>query len=173
MLPMPPLMPAVLNLAIRAIGSVAGLFSKPAREWWERRQISPATGNRLSILVAKISGDSNADSNHHSIREAIRTAMADGVNVIGWSEVLPLGGGLDELAHAKAKILARKWLKSKRCDLLISGRMKSANVVSLRFTMLNQQQPSLTEPIHGPQTYNLPSIPWIFQPHSSITWAPQ
>ena len=47
-------------------------------------------------------------------------------------------------------------MKAKNCDLLISGRMKSANVVSLRFTPLNSVQPSADELITGPQTYALP-----------------
>ncbi|MDR3484296.1 MAG: hypothetical protein P4M05_05220, partial [Bradyrhizobium sp.] len=153
---MSPFVSALLNLAIKAIGSVVGVFSTRAGEWWERQKIAPATGRTLSILVAKISGDNAANSNHHSIREAIRNAMGDGVSVIGWPKELPVGDGLDELAHKKSESLARKWLESKRCDLLISGRMKSPNVVSLRFTTLNQQQPSVGESNLGPQTYNLP-----------------
>jgi tetratricopeptide (TPR) repeat protein len=146
-----------LNLAIRVIGWFFSLFSESAGRWWTRKQIAPASGRALSILVAKISADNSANSNHHSIREAIENAMKDSVSVIGWPYELPLGDGLDALAHEKSESLARRWLKSKKCDLLISGRMKSDNVVSLRFTTLNPEQPSITDRVQGAQTYSLPT----------------
>jgi hypothetical protein len=146
-----------LNLAIRVIGWFFNLFSESAGRWWTRKQIAPASGRALSILVAKISADNSANSNHHSIREAIENAMKESVSVIGWPYELPLGDGLDALAHEKSELLARRWLKSKKCDLLISGRMKSANVVSLRFTTLNPEQPSITDRVQGAQTYSLPT----------------
>jgi hypothetical protein len=154
---MSPLMAGILNLAFKAAGAFSGIFSKRAGAWWSRWQIPTATGKTLSILVAKISGDNAANSNHHSIREAISKAMKEGVSVIGWSEELPIGDGLDELARKQSESMARNWLKSKKCDLLISGRMKSANVVSLRFTIPAEPQPSITEPINGAQIYNLPT----------------
>jgi len=146
---------AALNLAIRAIGPILSLLGKPLNEWWKRRQINPASGEKLSILVAKLSGDNAANSHHHSIREAIERAMP-AVSVVAWPKELPIGDGLEEDAQARATNVARKWMKSKNCDLFISGRIKSSNVVSLRFIPLNSVQPSADELIHGPQTYALP-----------------
>jgi hypothetical protein len=146
---------AAINLAIKIAGAISLRFGNRLHDWWKRRQITPASGEKLSILVAKLSGDNAANSNHHSIREAIKRAMP-AVSVLAWAEELPIGDGLDEAAHARATNTARRWMKSKNCDLLISGRIKSSNVVSLRFIPFNSVQPSTDELIRGPQTYALP-----------------
>src|SRR5262249_1076655 len=88
------------------------------------------------------------------IREAIAAAMPE-VSVIGWPNELSIGDGLDESAQLSARNTARRWMKQKNCHLLVSGRMKSANVVSLSFTPFDEEEASAKELLRGTQTYTL------------------
>jgi len=125
--------------------------------WWKRWRIPAASSERISILVAKLSGDTNAHSHHHSIREAINRAMLGTVAILAWPEELPIGDGADEVARERAEETGRRWLRDQKCDLLISGRIKSSNVVSLKFTSLRSNPVSSSAKTIGlPQTYFLP-----------------
>jgi hypothetical protein len=64
-----------LSLGLKILGP-AFAFARPTLgKWWRRRQIPAASPTKISILVAKLGGDTAADSHHHSIREAIKSAM--------------------------------------------------------------------------------------------------
>jgi hypothetical protein len=144
-----------LSLGLKILGP-AFAFARPTLgKWWRRRQIPAASPTKISILVAKRGGDTAADSHHHSIREAIKSAMPGAIAVFGWPEELPVGDGLDEQAHKRAEETARAWMKSKKCSLLISGRIKSSNLISLTFTPLNSTPISSPHSVDGPQSYAL------------------
>jgi len=90
------LLQPIIALAAKFAGGLLSLLSNPLKTWWKRSKISPASGEKLSILVAKLGGDI-ANSTHLSIREAISAAMPE-VSVMGWPEELPIGDGLDDAA---------------------------------------------------------------------------
>jgi tetratricopeptide (TPR) repeat protein len=141
----------LLKPAAAIIGSIAPNFAKS----WKRWRFPAASSDRVSILVAKLSGD-QGDSHHHSIRDAIRAAASGSVAVYNWEDELPIGAGLDEEVLLRAEKTARTWLTKKRCDLLISGRVKSSNVVSLTFTPAISDNSSSFDPSKQTQSYTLP-----------------
>jgi tetratricopeptide (TPR) repeat protein len=145
-----------LSLGLKVLGAAIGFARPKLGKWWGRRQIPAASTEKISILIAKLGSDNAANSCHHSIREAIRSAMPGTVDVIAWPEELALKDGLDEAARADANETARKWMRAKNCDLLISGRIKSSNVVSLTFTPYSPVPISRNGVIADPQSYSLP-----------------
>ena len=145
-----------LSLVLKVLGAAIAFARPKLGRWWGRRKIPAASTDRISILVAKLGGDNAANSYHQSIRELIRSAMPGTVDVIAWPEELTLKDGLDETARADANETARKWMRAKSCDLLISGRIKSSNVVSLAFTPYSLVPISRNGAIADPQSYSLP-----------------
>src|SRR6185437_1204383 len=141
------------GLAFRIFGPVLASFGGPVRVWWLQRQIRPATGEKLSVLVSRISGDGPASSNQRSIREAIAKALPE-IEVRGWPLELQIPDGEERESQASAHRLARKWLRAKNCNLLIAGRMKNNSIISLMFIPAGAPQASHKD-ISGAQTYSL------------------
>jgi hypothetical protein len=127
---MPPIQ--TLSLIEKLAGSVFSGLIPLATRWWKRFSFRAASTKRLSVLVARVAGDNSAFSNQNNIREAIRYALPE-VEVHVWHEEWRLPDGEDGAAQAAAYKTARKWLETKKCDLLIAGRAKSDGVLSLRF----------------------------------------
>jgi tetratricopeptide (TPR) repeat protein len=144
---------AIINVAVRGLSSAISPASKRLSQWWRRHQIERASGEKLAVLVCRVSGDNSATSNYLSIREAIAKAIPE-VTVHGWTDELQLPDGEERAAQAAAYQTARKWLKSKNCDLLIAGRMKSDAVISIKF-IPQRTADSSQELTSGSQTYGL------------------
>lgn len=143
----------VSNLVGRFFNAVSPLAGRLFGRWWRRYQIRTASSEKLAVLVCRVSGDNFANSNQLSIREAITEAIP-GVSVHSWPEEWQLPDGEEQAAQTAAYQTARKWLRSKNCDLLIAARMKSATVISLRFIPSGEAR-SFEEPETGSQTYAL------------------
>lgn len=143
----------VLGLIGRIAGSALSFLIPPAKRWWKRFAFRAASTKRLSILVARVAGDNSALSNQNNIREAIRYALPE-VEVLVWHEEWRLPDGEDRTAQAVAYNKARRWLETKKCDLLIAGRVKSEGVVSLRFIPATGASSS-DDPTARPLTYAL------------------
>lgn len=145
---------AILEVLGRVAGPVLRFILPKAWRWSRRYNFPAASTNRLSILVARVSGDNAGQSNYHSIREAIRETLPE-VSVYAWPEELEFRDGEDRASQAVAQQVARRWLEDKKCDLLIAARMKSPNVIQLRFipAMITQSAGTKTD---RPITYALP-----------------
>jgi tetratricopeptide (TPR) repeat protein len=148
---MPPLQ--MLSLIGKVAGSVLSPLIPPAKRWWKRFAFPAASTKRMSVLVARVAGDNSAHSNQDNIREAIRAALPE-VEVHIWHEEWQLPDGEDRAAQTAAYKTARSWLETKKCDLLIVGRMKSEGVVSLRFIPAIGASSS-DDPTTRPLTYAL------------------
>jgi tetratricopeptide (TPR) repeat protein len=148
------------NLAVRAFSPLVSAGGRSFSRWWRRHQIHRSSGEKFSVLVSRIGGDNPANSNQSNICEAIANAMPE-LGVYTWPEEWVLPDGEQGAAATAAYQTARRWLKSKRCDLLITGRMKSETVISLKFIpslVAQSSQPlrALTKEPRDTQTYALP-----------------
>jgi tetratricopeptide (TPR) repeat protein len=155
----------IAGLVVAAI--VALVAAIPFARWLSRKRLPRAPEDRITILLAKIEGDASATT-QQTLRECISKNLQNGVAIIALGESIRLGSGLHETAEAEALRGAHNLLKSKNADLLIWGRLKSPDVVSLRFTPAEQQYTQ-------PQTYTLThdslELPTQFISHLGITIA--
>jgi tetratricopeptide (TPR) repeat protein len=104
------------------------------RRFIARWRVPEASGPKIGLLVARLSGDKRDDSLRETVREAIKKELGEAIEIILWPEPLRLGDGRDSDDEARARAKAQKWLASKRCDLLLWGRVKGDKTLSLRFT---------------------------------------
>jgi tetratricopeptide (TPR) repeat protein len=132
-----------------ALAGILGLLAASRiKTWLEHRRIKSPTEHKVTLLLAKLDGDTPSASMRETVRECIERELRRGVLVLKWPTALKLGDGLHEIAEAQALKTAHAWLRSKHADLLIWGRLKSPSIVSLRFTPAERDY---TEP----QTYSL------------------
>jgi hypothetical protein len=143
----------LLGLMGKMAGAALSFLAPPTSRWWKRFRFRAASTTRMSVLVARVAGDNSAHSHQNNIREAIRFALPE-VEVHVWHEVWQLPDGEDRTAQATAYKIARNWLRSKKCDLLIAGRTKSDGVLSLRF-IASTGATSSEDPTARPLTYAL------------------
>ncbi|MEI9922674.1 MAG: hypothetical protein WDN50_03025 [Bradyrhizobium sp.] len=122
----------VLGIIGKMAGAVLSLAGPPAMRRWKRFVFPAASTKKMSVLIARVAGDSSAFSNQNNIREAIRDTLPE-VEVHVWHEEWQLPDGEDRAAQTAAYKTARRWLNATKCDLLIAGRMKSGSVISLKF----------------------------------------
>ena len=97
---------------------------------------------KINILLARLQ-DKNDDSLREIVRDAITKELRDAVEIIPWPEAPPFA-----LALAQSK--ARKWLRSKSCDVFLWGREIGDKTLALRFTVLTGPDPEV-------QSYGLTS----------------
>jgi tetratricopeptide (TPR) repeat protein len=114
------------------------LFWSPVRRLLVRLRIRRASGLRIAVLVAKLEDDTPANSIRQVVIETIERELKESIHIIRWSEALYLQDGNHVESEAAARRRAIAWLKDKRCDILIWGRIKSSNVVALRFSLSDQ-----------------------------------
>jgi tetratricopeptide (TPR) repeat protein len=107
-------------------------------------------------MVASIEGDTAEHSARETIRDSLKTHLGDKLEIVVLPETLRLTDGHDQDAEAKARTQARKWLKEKRCDLIIWGRIKAPNILALRVTAADLFESSLTTYSLSPTTLDLP-----------------
>ena len=138
------------------MGQFAGLAAPGARSFWRRWRFPSSSGEKISIVVTKISGDNAAASYQHSIVEAIQRALPEVVEVFRWHEELRIDDGHHEVARASAHAVARRILKTKNFTLLISGRVKSQNLLALEITSPHPDSAASKDSFGGQQSYQLP-----------------
>ena len=85
-------------------------------------------------MIAEITGDHD-NSIRETIRETLKRELGQAVEIVIWHEPLILADGHDDDAEAQAEATAQDWLKKKKCDILLWGRVKSNDVISLRTTV--------------------------------------
>jgi len=101
--------------------------------WRARRRIRRASGKRLTVLIARFSGDPTGTV-QAIVRDSLRQEFGGSVQLIVWPEEVVLDDGAVEDAEDKARRQAQAWLSKKNADILVWGRRKSETVVSLRST---------------------------------------
>ena len=97
-------------------------------------RIPAASGQEIGLLVARLDGDKAGNPLRETVREAIKEDLGQAIEIILWPEALQLGEGRDSDTEIRVAAKAQKWLASKKCDLLLWGRVKGDRTLSLRFT---------------------------------------
>ena len=125
--------------------------------WFVQWRLKINSEKRITLLIAKLDGDNTSGTLRETIIDAIREQISDSVAVYRWPDPLTLENGIDEEAEERARKKAIRWLKKKRCDLLIWGRVKADNNVSLRFTPAEIDEAKPRTYILTPGTLELPA----------------
>jgi tetratricopeptide (TPR) repeat protein len=118
--------------------------------WFVQWRLKINTEKRITLLIARLDGDNTSGALRETIIDAIKRQIYNSVAVYRWPDSLTLDSGIDEEAEERARKKALSWLRKKRCDLLIWGRVKADNIISLRFTPAEKDEAQ-------PQTYVLTS----------------
>lgn len=147
-------------LLVKAVEKVLGAVSERLLDRYRRHAIRRGSGEKIHILLARLAEDTPTDAYRTTVFETIRKELGDAVELTNWPDAFTLGDGheydIERRSHEKAQVL----LKSRNCDLLISGRVKGRDehgtVLSLRFTVAertggNPESYKLTE------TFDLPA----------------
>ena len=117
-----------------------------------RRDIRRGSNQKISILLARLADDTTTDSFRTTLFETIRRELGDAVELTNWPDIEILGDGYQYDIERRAYEKTQKLLKDRKCDLMISGRVKgrstNATVLSLRFTVAEAEDGS-------PETYKL------------------
>jgi tetratricopeptide (TPR) repeat protein len=105
------------------------------QRWRSVGRISPASGNRISVLLIRLQGDDASQSLRQSIIDGIQRELGNTVEIIKW----PLGIADQDGHEADNERLTfsviQKWLRITSCDVAVWGRVKSNDILSLRFTV--------------------------------------
>jgi hypothetical protein len=103
-----------------------------ARFWLKKRNIERSPGDLFTFILADLVGDDSSRNHKQDVRNAIERGFY--AHIISYPQVLEIAEGSVDVERTKTEAVAQKILESKRGDLLIWGRVKSANVVVLHFT---------------------------------------
>jgi tetratricopeptide (TPR) repeat protein len=131
----------ISKIAEKIFGGSIDRAMKAFTKWRKRHVIQPAPGTKIALLLARLDGDTEHGSHRESVREAIRRELGDAVDIVLWPDALRIEERHGVDAERIAQRTAQNWLVEKRCDLLVWGRVKSSNVVSLRFTVSQMRGP--------------------------------
>src|SRR5215471_15899917 len=127
-----------VGLIVLLLSSLNGVRLAISR-WHLRRLIRPATGERIALLLARFEGDTDDNSIRQTVRESITRELGTTIDIVLWPELIRVTEGHHEDLEVAARAQAQRWLKKKRCDILLWGRLKTTGVLSLRFTVLEQE----------------------------------
>jgi tetratricopeptide (TPR) repeat protein len=125
--------------------------------WFVQWRLKINTEKRITLLIAKLDGDNSSGSLRETIIDAIKGQLSNSVAIYRWPSPLILASGIDEEAEKSAHKTATSWLKQKRCDLLIWGRVKADNVISLRFTPAEKDEAQPQTYVLTSETFELPT----------------
>jgi tetratricopeptide (TPR) repeat protein len=142
----------------KLLGGFVEHTGKTFTRWRRRSSIPAASGKKIALLLARLDGDTEMGSHRESVREAIRRELGNAVEIVLWPEALRVEEGHGREAELTAYRTAQNWLIDKRCDLLVWGRVKASNVISLRFTVSAMNGPEsnaykLTETLDLPMDF--------------------
>ena len=102
--------------------------------WRRRAAVRRASGDKITLLIARLENDRD-NRIRETIRELLKHELGQAVEIVFWPESLGLADGHDTDAEAMAERTAQRWLVNKSCDVLLWGRVKSDELVSLRTTV--------------------------------------
>jgi tetratricopeptide (TPR) repeat protein len=130
------------TIGISLLGLLAFLFRGAGiylfavyQRWRSVGRISPASGNRVSVLLIRLQGDDSSQSIRQSIIDAIRRELGDAAEIIKWPLNVPDQDG-HEAENERLKFARiQKWLKVTSCDVAVWGRVKTNDTISLRFNV--------------------------------------
>jgi tetratricopeptide (TPR) repeat protein len=131
----------ITKLGEKVFGNWIDRGAKAFTRWRKRHSIQPAPGTKVALLLARLDGDTEHGSHRESVREAIRRELGNAVDIVLWPDTLRIEEKHGVDAERVAQQTAQSWLLEKKCDLLVWGRVKSSNVVSLRFTVSEMRGP--------------------------------
>src|ERR1700722_14308457 len=77
------------KFAEKPLGLISESLLDRFRRWRAQRTIRAASGRKISIILAKITGDTSADSYRKTLHETIRGEFADAVEIVLWPATLP------------------------------------------------------------------------------------
>lgn len=127
-------------------------------------ELEPASGERLTILVARLEDDDKRDSHQsHILRSLERQFRSLGANravdVIEYGEPLSLPDiGSRHDAWLAAAELGRKWLREKNADILVWGAVTDAGkTISLRFLARETETDTASQAYRLTETTELPA----------------
>lgn len=105
------------------------------QRWRSLGRISPASGNRISVLLIRLQGDDVNQTFKQSILDTMRRELGDAIEIITWPLNIPNRDG--HTADNERLIFSRiqKWLRITSCDVAVWGRVKPNDVLSLRFAV--------------------------------------
>jgi tetratricopeptide (TPR) repeat protein len=146
----------VWKIAEKPLGWIGGPIWRAIQRKRAQNLIRGSFGGKLSIMLARLDGDTESGALRETIRETIRREFGDAVSITTWPEPLLMGEGHEYDVERGAYETAQKWLRQKGCDLLVWGRVKGQNVLSLRFTIaeIGSHDP---EPYKLTETFDLPA----------------
>jgi tetratricopeptide (TPR) repeat protein len=98
------------------------------------RALGKVSGQKIAILLPRLAGDDSACSQRETVREAIKHEFGEAVELMVWPETLTLPEGNDADAGTQSDRTARGWLEQTGCDVVVWGRVKGSNVLSLRIS---------------------------------------
>lgn len=97
-----------------------------------RRQVGRASGNRIAILIARLVGDDRFNGSRQTVLETIQARFGESVELMTWPESLAISEGHNEKSEETAGRTVREWLATTGCDVLVWGRVRGQQVLSLR-----------------------------------------
>ena len=118
---------AGLIIAFGFMGFV-GTVANAVRLWW--KMIDRAPGDRFTVILADLVGDDFSRGQKQNVRDSLERYLGASIDIIAYPQVLEIGEGHVDSERANTNATAQKLLKDKRGDLLIWGRVKSAEAPS-------------------------------------------
>jgi hypothetical protein len=150
----------VLKIAEPALRLIGGPLYDRYLKYKIRRDIRGGSGEKISILIARLADDTPTDSFRTTVYETIRRDLGDAVELTNWPDIQVLGDGHEYDIERQAFEKAQALLKERKCDLLVSGRVKGrsadSTVISLRFTVAESSGQS-PENYKLTETFDLPA----------------
>jgi tetratricopeptide (TPR) repeat protein len=93
-----------------------------------------ARGDKLAILVCDLDGDKSNGQKKH-VMSALEDQFGDLIETIPLPQTFGLDPNKYDQARKRAEVQAQKWLKRKRCDVMLWGRVSKADhSLEIRFT---------------------------------------
>jgi hypothetical protein len=105
-----------------------GTGANGARLWLKKRRIGRAPGDRLTIILADLVGDDTSRGQKQNVRDSLERYLESSIHIIAYPQALAIAEGPFDAELSNTHAAAQKILEQKRGDLLIWGRVKSANV---------------------------------------------
>jgi tetratricopeptide (TPR) repeat protein len=105
-----------------------------ARLWWKKRKINPAPGDRLTIILTDLVGDNPVRLQKQNVRDSLERCLGASIHIITFPQALHIDEGLVDAELSKTHARAQRIFEDKRGDILIWGRVKSADALALYFT---------------------------------------
>jgi tetratricopeptide (TPR) repeat protein len=123
---------------------------------WRRRRIPLPPNDKIILLLARLEGDSG-NVVREALQECVERELSGNVAVMRLDESLAYNEGYHDAAEIKLLEQAHEWLGRTGADLLVWGRAKSSNVVSLRFIPAKQKNTDPKTYVLTPDTLDIPS----------------